>query len=139
MAKTGQQLYDNIHVTGGKDKLHAYVMLVKEESWLVLLHRTNYHDTPLGTTPRLWNNKVLMFTTSDIMENQVPQAVFFPRLLLAPTNQVISVDRTEQQLLKLHNFVDIGFYEQSSNLTALIIHQLHWLPQPSSWHEVGPP
>jgi hypothetical protein len=37
--------------------------------------------------------------TGDVMGNQVPQAVFFPPLLLATTTQVIRVDQIEQQLL----------------------------------------
>jgi hypothetical protein len=37
--------------------------------------------------------------TGDVMQNQVPQTVFFPPLLLAPTTQVISVNQIEQQLL----------------------------------------
>jgi hypothetical protein len=69
-SKTGQQLHEDIRSTSN-DMPHAYVTLVKDESRLVLLHRANYHATPLGTTPEPWNNKVLMFT-GDVMENQVP-------------------------------------------------------------------
>jgi hypothetical protein len=56
---------------------------------------------PLGTTLEMWNNKDLVYT-GDIMESQVPQAVFFPPLLLAATQQAITVDCIEQQLL---NFI----------------------------------
>jgi hypothetical protein len=98
--KTGQQLHDDVRATWN-DMPHAYVTLVKDESRLVLLHRANYHVPPLGTTPEVWNNKLLVYT-GDVMENQIPQAVFFPPLLLAATQQVITVDCIEQQLL---NFV----------------------------------
>jgi hypothetical protein len=38
----------------------------------------------LDANPEPWNNKVKVFMfTGDVMENQVPQAVFFPPLLLA--------------------------------------------------------
>jgi hypothetical protein len=40
-----------------------------------------------------------MFTGGDVMKNQVPQAVFFPPLLLAATQHIITVDCMEQQLL----------------------------------------
>jgi hypothetical protein len=98
MTKTGQQLYDNVRLTSN-DMPHVYATLIKEESWLVLLHRAGCHAAPLGTTLKLWNNKVLMFT-GDVMENQVPQGVFFPPLLLAPMQSIITVDRIERQLLK---------------------------------------
>jgi hypothetical protein len=62
---------------------HAYVTMVKDDPQLVLLHRVTYHSTPIGSPPEVWNNKIIMFT-SDVIEDQVPQAVIMPPLLLAP-------------------------------------------------------
>jgi hypothetical protein len=98
--KTGQQLHEDVQATWN-DMPHAYVSLVKDKNRLVLLHRASYHAKPLGTTPEVWNNKVLMYT-GDVMESQVPQAVFFPPLLLAATQQAVTVDCIEQRLL---NFI----------------------------------
>jgi hypothetical protein len=50
--KTGQQLlYEDIPVTRNDMWPHAYVMLIKDESWLVMLHHASHLATPLGTTP----------------------------------------------------------------------------------------
>jgi hypothetical protein len=90
---------------------HAYVvMLIKDESWLLLLHHASHHAMPLGTTPEPWNNKVLIFT-GDVMDNQVPQAVFFPPLLLATMQQVITVDCVEQHLLDFTGDDNFHFLE----------------------------
>jgi hypothetical protein len=54
MTKTGQQLYDNIRITSN-DMPHAYNTIIKDESWLVLLHHASCHATPLGTTLSYYN------------------------------------------------------------------------------------
>jgi hypothetical protein len=81
--------------------LYSHVNLVKNENCLFLLHQTSYHTTPLGATPEVWNNKLLVYT-GDMMDKQVPQAVSFPPLLLASNQQVITVDCIEQHLF---NFI----------------------------------
>ncbi len=56
--------------------------------------------TPLGTAPKNWNNKLIMFT-GDTVRNQGPQSVFLPPLLFATVPTGIKVLLLQAQVLKL--------------------------------------
>jgi hypothetical protein len=67
--------------------------MINEERHLVLLHQaTQHHTTSLGAQAKSWNDKVLIFT-GDVVQAQVPQAVFLPSMLLATVQNEVVVPR----------------------------------------------
>jgi hypothetical protein len=85
--KSGPQLYEDVKTTWNETP-HVYVMLVKEDRRIVFLHQATLHNTPLGTTPEPWNDKLSTFT-GDVVSGQIPQAVLLPMMVLAMTNQAV--------------------------------------------------
>ncbi len=69
---------------------------------------------PLGTAPKNWNDKLLMFT-GDTIGNQVPQACFLPSLLFTIAPAGVKVLPLQQQVLSLFADDSLEYLESAGD------------------------
>ena len=82
--KTPTQLYQSVKQGGDRAPL-LFMMAVRGESLMHVLHQPFFLATPLGATPTSWLGEVLMLG-DNVIGRQLPRPFIMPKQLFAPVN-----------------------------------------------------